>query len=134
MERNDPGQGFRARAMQLLSWLTGIREQERQQQTQQADRQQWDGYTRGMDDPDNRRQQQTSLQENRQELRARVDAQQQGRTVHTDGPGAAQQTRRSAPDQRLNDAELTAIRERLQAHHRALQQQQQRGQGRGWGG
>src|SRR5712691_10751239 len=57
MEKDTLTQGFRARAAQLLTWLTGVQQQERQQQTMQADRQVFDGMTRGMDDPDNRRQQ-----------------------------------------------------------------------------
>jgi hypothetical protein len=62
MEREYLTQGFRARAAQLLSWLTGIQQQERQQQTVQTDRQLFDGATRGNDDPDNRRQQPLSGQ------------------------------------------------------------------------
>jgi hypothetical protein len=152
MERNDPGQGFRARAMQLLSWLTGMREQEQQQHTQQADRQQFDGYTRGMDDPDNRRQQTQMSQrslgyEGGEDVRrpremgppsgseaaARVQVQLESNQAREEREEARAQQGRRTPDQLLNSGELQALRERLQAHHRALQQHQ-RSQGRGWGG
>src|SRR5207244_4743239 len=47
--------GFRARTAQLLTWLFGRQQQAQQQQIQKSDRQVFDGYDRGNDDPDNRR-------------------------------------------------------------------------------
>src|SRR2546425_929415 len=50
--------GFRARMAQLTAWLFGQQQQTQQQQNQKSDRQVFDGYDRGSDDPDNRRQSQ----------------------------------------------------------------------------
>src|SRR6266446_6473876 len=58
MEQDARTYSLRARAAQLLTWLTSIQQQERQQQIMQADRLTNDGADRGIDDPDNRRQQQ----------------------------------------------------------------------------
>jgi hypothetical protein len=153
MERAYLAQSFRARAAQLLSWLTGIQHQERQQQTVQTDRQVFDGLTRGTDDPDNRRQPQPPGQ-----------AQQRfsGRAVGSDGPDDVRLPREMGPaaggdaaallEARLEAnrarheqvdamqgpaqerlaAQLQALQERLQAQQRAQQQSRSRGQGMGW--
>jgi hypothetical protein len=168
MMAEQDSQGFFARIAQAFSMFLGRQQQERQQFTQEAERLQSDGFTRGNDDPDNRRQQneiQGRFQISQAEaldirsmlFRARVRENEQGhmpemdsgyRPVHADPHRFAREQlerqvdhvleRKAGQAQRQQEQgdllaphALQAIRERLQAHHRALQQQQ-RGQGRGY--
>src|SRR5712691_1481837 len=141
MENNALTTGFRARASQLLTWLLGPVQQQRQQQTMQADRQVYDGVTRGMDDPDNRRQQQTPGQQpavpyleegTRQAQREILERWQDAQRAHGIEPKPALD-HASTHDRRPADtlaAQVEALQQRLQAQQQA--RQQGRGQGRGW--
>ena len=104
--------GLRARAAQLLAWLTSVQQQERQQHIVQADRLTNDGADRGIDDPDNRRQQQATP------LRVPTETRQPT-------TGEAQRTA-----ERLA-AQVDALQHQLQAQQQVTRQQG-RGQGRGW--
>jgi hypothetical protein len=152
---------IRARAAQLLTWLTSVQQQERQQHIVQADRLTNDGADRGMDDPDNRRQQQMQAQN---QANTQNTAQfWAGRSFGYDGADDVHMPREIGPaagsaGAALNEARFEANRarqeheearhERIQAQGRLaaqveaiqhrLQVQQQatrqhgRGQGRGW--
>jgi hypothetical protein len=103
--------GLRARTAQLLTWLFGQQQQTQQQQTQKADRQVFDGYDRGNDDPDNRRAvQQVQPSPQAPLAQERTQAQQ---------PGTDQDALRAA---------LEAAQRRFEAQQR----QRQQGRGRGW--
>lgn len=151
MEREAQSSGFRARAAQLLTWLTGMQQQGRQQHTMQTDRLVVDGLTRGMDDPDNRRQQgsrqdQQTDPAGMQGLSPR-DRIARDHAIEEYGPEQArwlaeqQATRQSAAQERTPQdrrptetltAQVDALQQRLQAQQRAQQHSRSRGQGMGW--
>jgi len=153
--------GLRARAAQLLTWLTSVQQQERQQHSVQADRLTNDGADRGMDDPDNRRQQQMQAQNQAHTQNAAQFW--AGRSFGYDGNDDVRRPREIGPaagsaGAALNEARFEANRSRqeqeearhdraqgqgklaaqVEAMHQRLQAQQQatrqqgRGQGRGW--
>ncbi len=116
MEKDSLTYGVRARASQLLTWLTSVQQQERQQQTMQADRLTNDGADRGMDDPDNRRQHQWETYDRGQAAQR------------------AQGHEHAATPDRSADrlaAQVDAMQHQLQAQQQAARQQG-RGHGRGW--
>ena len=129
-------QGFFARVAQSLLMLLGRQQQEQSQLTQQADRLQIDGFTRGNDDPDTRRQPDRLTSQGDPTTSAQADLQR--RLAHLGGTDASALTRVTTQQSQqtsqvlLSAEELQAIRERLQAHHRAVQAQQQRGRGQGY--
>ena len=116
MEQDARTYTLRARAAQLLTWLTSVQQQERQQHIVQADRLTNDGADRGIDDPDNRRQQQWET----------YDRQQATRRAQT-------QDRPATPDHSADRlaAQVDALHHQFQARQQATRQQG-RGQSRGW--
>jgi len=136
--------GLRARAAQLLTWLTSVQQQERQQHSVQADRLTNDGADRGSDDPDNRRAfaqwAPSSVSD------ARAEKQDLRRTVQDFAHAAAQhrQTLHAREVERGHQPEMDSgfrprtplaaqveYIQRLQAQQQT-NRQQGRGQGRGW--
>ena len=153
MEKETLPSGFRARAAQLLTWLLGPVQQQRQQQTMQTDRQIFDGneiWDYSLVDPDNRRPVAGSPMPPLYDARAQsvsgrsygYDGPDDGRIPRASGPAAgsdaaariqerfeANRARQEQEDAREHLASgLQARQQRLQAQQRG----QGRGQGRGW--